>query len=110
MENKVLLSQVSSLYLSKFDVAARKLTTSLRVHLLGLEFTLGESLVTKTRRNKWQLLLIPQSKIWNIDSTKILLKLGWSVRVIQRHAPLVYRSGGLWLRRQEEWVLVTPHY
>lgn len=53
MENEVLLSQVSSLYLSKFAVAARKLTTSLRVHLLGLEFTLGESLVTKTRGNNW---------------------------------------------------------
>lgn len=97
MENKVLLSQVSSLYLNKFDVATRKLTTSLRVHLLGLEFTLGKSSITKTIEDKWQLLWIPQSKIWNTDSTKILLELGWSMRVIHRHAPLSL---------QKRWTLV----
>lgn len=42
---------------------------------------LGRSLIAKTRGNRWQLLLIPQSKIWSIDS-EILLELragllGW---------------------------------
>lgn len=65
--------QIRFLYLNKFNVTAGKLTKSLKVHLLELELRLARSSIAKTRGNRGQLLLFPQSRMWSLGPTEILL-------------------------------------